>query len=79
VAVRRRGELSERVLQDALADEGLRGARPMRLVVGSDALAQVAHRILDPRGLGALVSSMPNVEVDQQLADDEWELREAAT
>lgn len=78
MGVRRDGELSERSLADALADEKGRGESPNSLAVGSRELELTARRILEvPDGLGELTAAVPAVVVDEDLDAGEWELREA--
>lgn len=77
--VTRDGELSSSSLTDALKDEARRGRRPHTLFVGSAELYVQAMRILKGVEMfDELRVAMPRVELDEHLADFEWELHEAA-
>lgn len=73
------GPLTQADLSAAIADETLRGRPPHSLIVGSEALRLSALRMLEmPDGLGAVVQSVPRVELEGELPSDGWALRTLA-
>lgn len=78
--VRRDGELTEEALAAAIAEESRHGGRPTLLVCGDRETEQRALRILAPHaggrgGLDVLRASVPSVQIVDELAPGEWELR----